>query len=90
MRAVSFQFINPTGWFFAFALVGAYSEVRGSVMVEGMILLGLVASIVTASAIVWSLGGSALSRALEGDRSRRIAGWALGAMLAASVAYLWI
>jgi hypothetical protein len=42
------------------------------------------------TAALWALGGTTLSRALEGDRARRVTGVALGVLLLASVAFLWV
>jgi threonine/homoserine/homoserine lactone efflux protein len=89
-RATAFQFINPKGWFFAFALVGAFAGSDGITIAEGFVTIGIVAIIVAATATGWAAGGSALSRRLHADRTRRIVGLALGVALAGSVAFLWI
>lgn len=91
IRAMTFQSINPKAWFFALALVGAASMGAGPPAIgEGLVLLAIVAVIVTATAAGWAWGGSALRRALQGDRARRVVGAALGMALAGSVALLWL
>lgn len=89
-RATAFQFINPKGWFFAFALVGAFVGSKGSAIVDGLTLIGIVTAVVTATAAGWAFGGSALRHALEGDRARRVVGAVLGVLLAGSVVFLWV
>jgi threonine/homoserine/homoserine lactone efflux protein len=86
-RATAFQFVNPKGWVFAFALVSGFVPAGVSGTVSG---IATVAIVVVATASLWALGGSALSRALDTDRARRVAGLALGALLLASVALLWV
>jgi threonine/homoserine/homoserine lactone efflux protein len=86
-RATAFQFVNPKGWVFAFALVGAFAPASGAGIILG---ITAVAVVVAATAALWALGGTTLSRALEGDRARRVTGVALGVLLLASVAFLWV
>jgi threonine/homoserine/homoserine lactone efflux protein len=88
-RAALFQFVNPKGWIFALALVSAFAPASGSGILVGITVL-TVSMVVAATAALWALGGTTLSRALEGDRARRAAGVALGALLLASVAFLWV
>ncbi len=89
LKATGFQFINPKGWFFALALAASMPSASEHVIIRGSIVLVVVAVVVGATATLWAAGGSALSRALEGARARRIAGIVLGAMLAGSVVFLW-
>ena len=46
--------------------------------------------VVIPSAALWAGGGDLLSRYLEGRRTRRIVGFGLAALLAATVVYVWI
>jgi threonine/homoserine/homoserine lactone efflux protein len=89
-RAAAFQFVNPKGWVFALALVSAFVTAGGTGIVTRVAPIAIVAVVVGVTATAWALGGTALRRALEGDRARRIAGAVLGALLLASVAFLWL
>ncbi len=90
LRGTAFQFINPKGWVFALALASVFASGGSTTLATGLIVLAVVASIVAATAAGWAVGGSALSRVLESDRSRRWAGIVLAVMLVASVAFLWV
>ena len=89
-RATVFQFINPKGWFFAFALVGAFVGSKGSAIVDGLTLIAIVTTVVTATAAGWAFGGSSLRHALEGERAGRVVGVVLGVVLVGSVGLLWV
>jgi len=88
-RATAFQFVNPKAWVFALALVSAFAPTSGSAVDAGIAVLA-VSIVVGATAALWAVGGTTLSHALEDDRARRAAGLALGALLMASVAFLWV
>lgn len=88
-RGAAFQVINPKGWFFAFAVVAGFASSSRTAFTDAL-CLGIIACVVGATAAGWALGGSALSRALATERSRRIAGVVLGLVLAASVVLLWV
>lgn len=87
-RAAGFQFVNPKAWIFVLALVSGYAA-DVSAGVVGIVLL-TVWIVVVATASLWALGGTTLSRALQGARARRVAGVTLGILLLASVAFVWI
>jgi threonine/homoserine/homoserine lactone efflux protein len=88
-RATAFQFVNPKGWIFAFAVAGAFPSAGGARVVDGLTLVAIVTIIVATTAATWAVGGAWLSRTLEGDRARRVAGIVLGVVLVASVVFLW-
>lgn len=88
-RAVAFQFVNPKAWVFVLALVGASSTSSGSWIGVGVTVL-VVSAIVAATAGLWALGGTTISRVVEGDRGRRWVGVALGLLLLVSVGLLWL
>jgi threonine/homoserine/homoserine lactone efflux protein len=90
-HAVAFQFVNPKAWIFALALVAAFASGSGpgSDAPATAITVGVVCLVVLVTAAAWSLGGDALRRWLEGERARRAAGFALGALLMVSVVLLW-
>jgi threonine/homoserine/homoserine lactone efflux protein len=89
VRATLFQFINPKAWVFALALVSAFASSANASSNVG-IVLGSVAIVVAAMALLWALGGTTLRRVLGTDRARRTAGVVLAVLLVASVALLWL
>jgi len=89
-QAAAFQFVNPKGWVFALAVVGAFAPTTGWTVSSVALLLALIAVVVTATACVWVVGGAALSRALDTERTRRAVGIGLAVLMIASIAFLWI
>jgi threonine/homoserine/homoserine lactone efflux protein len=88
-RAALFQFVNPKAWIFALALVSAYAPSGDAPIAVGAAIFA-VSVVIAATAALWALGGTTLHRALESERARRTAGPVLGALLLASVAFLWL
>ena len=89
-RAIAFQFVNPKGWIFAIAIVGAFLPPSLEPAIGGLEIASLVGAVVVATAVVWALGGAALNRLLRDDRSRRGVTAALAALMVGSVVLLWI
>jgi threonine/homoserine/homoserine lactone efflux protein len=89
-QAVVFQFVNPKGWIFVIALVGAFLPPDLPPMVGSALVAGIVAVVVVAAAAIWAFGGAALSSMLGDDRSRRSVTIVLAVLMVASVAFLWI
>jgi threonine/homoserine/homoserine lactone efflux protein len=88
-RATVFQFVNPKGWVFAFAVVSGFAPASGAGIVARITAFTVVPIIIAATAALWALGGTTVSGALEGERARRVAGVALGVLLLATVVFLW-
>lgn len=89
-QAVAFQFVNPKGWIFVIALVGAFLPPELPVILASVLVAGVVAVVVIVAAAIWALGGAALSSILGDDRSRRAVTVVLAVLMIASVAFLWI
>ncbi len=89
-QAVVFQFVNPKGWIFVIALVGAFLPPELAPPVASAFVAAIVAVVVVAAAAIWALGGAALSSILGDDRGRRIVTVVLAVLMVASVAFLWI
>ena len=85
-----FQFVNPKGWIFVIALVGAFLPPDMEPVAASALVATVVAVVVLAAAAVWALGGAALSSILGDDRSRRAVTVALAVLMVASVAFLWL
>jgi threonine/homoserine/homoserine lactone efflux protein len=90
VHAAAFQFANPKGWLFAFAAVGTFLP-RDLAPVPGALAVAATSAvIILATATVWAAGGAALSRMVDGGRTRRAVNVALAVLLAASVAFIWV
>ena len=90
LQAAAFQAINPKAWIFA---LGAMTTFRPTELpvVPGSIAVAITMTLVVIpSAAIWAAGGGVLSRFIAGARAGRIVSLVLAAMLAATVAYVWI
>jgi threonine/homoserine/homoserine lactone efflux protein len=89
--AVAFQFANPKGWLFALAAAGTFLPPGLTPLAGGLVLAGICATVILATAAVWAAGGAALGRLADGGGSRWTAvNVALALVLAASVAFIWV
>ena len=87
--AVFFQWVNPKALAFAAGLSAAY--VRPEHPLADALTLAALAAVITLSANgSWALAGAALGRALTTPRRMRIFNRAMGALLALSVAMLFV
>jgi threonine/homoserine/homoserine lactone efflux protein len=90
LQASAFQVINPKAWIFA---VGAITTFRptdlsgpGGAVVVALVMM----AVVLPSAAIWAAGGEAMGRLIVGHGAERVVGVAMGALLAATVALVWI
>jgi threonine/homoserine/homoserine lactone efflux protein len=89
-HAVAFQWVNPKAWVFTIAAVGTFLS-SSLPWVAGVALLTLtIAIVVVASSAIWAVGGAAIGRLVDDERSRRAVGVVLASLLVASVASIWI
>jgi threonine/homoserine/homoserine lactone efflux protein len=89
LQAAAFQAINPKAWIFALGAITTFRP-RDLPITAGSILVALTMIIVVIpTAALWAGGGGVLSRFVSG-RANRIVSLGLAAMLAATVAYVWI
>lgn len=90
LQAATFQAINPKAWIFALGAVTTFRPTDLPAM-TGSILVALTMMIVVIpTAALWAGGGGVLSRFIDGGRAHRIVSLGLAALLAATVAYVWI
>jgi len=85
-RGAMFQFVNPKSWAFSIVVVGTFAPESALGVAT---LLAIIGTVVLATALVWAVGGSALSRTLTTERSRRTVGVVLALALVASIVVLW-
>jgi threonine/homoserine/homoserine lactone efflux protein len=89
LQAAAFQAINPKAWIFALGAITTFRP-RDLPITAGSILVALTMIIVVIpTAALWAGGGGVLSRFVSG-RANRTVSLGLAAMLAATVAYVWI
>jgi hypothetical protein len=53
-------------------------------------VLAILMVVVVGSSSIWAVGGAALGRVVDDERTRRVISIGLSALLVASVALLWI
>jgi threonine/homoserine/homoserine lactone efflux protein len=90
VQAATFQLINPKAWTFA---LGAITTFRPAALpiVTGSIAVSLtMMAVIVPTALAWAVAVGAISRLLVGERSRRLVSLALAAVVAATVALVWL
>ncbi len=90
LGAVGFQFANPKGWLFALAAAGTFLPPGLTPLAAGLAVAGTCAVVILGTAAVWAAGGAALHRVADDGRVQRVVNVALAAVLAASVAFIWV
>jgi threonine/homoserine/homoserine lactone efflux protein len=90
LGAVAFQFANPKGWLFALAAAGTFLPPGLTPVAGGVVVAATCATVILGTAAVWAAGGAAVGRLTDGGRTRRAVNVALGLVLAASVAFIWV
>jgi threonine/homoserine/homoserine lactone efflux protein len=90
LGAVGFQFANPKGWLFALAAAGAFLPPGLAPVAGGLVVAATCATVILGTATVWAAGGAAVGRLTDGGRTQRAVNLTLAAVLAASVAFIWV
>jgi threonine/homoserine/homoserine lactone efflux protein len=90
LGGAAFQFANPKAWLFALAAVGTFQPPGLAPVAAALTVAALCAVVILATAAVWAAGGAALTRVADDPGSRRAVAIALGLVLAASVAFIWV
>ena len=89
-EAVAFQCVNPKAWIFAVAAVGTFLPSELHRLVGVVLLTGTLMVVVMGSSSIWAVGGAALGRVVDDERTRRAVSIALAILLVASVALIWV
>jgi threonine/homoserine/homoserine lactone efflux protein len=90
MSVVQAEAINPKGWIFALGAIAAFRPADLPVVPGSLLVAATMTAIVIPTAALWVAAGSWLGRLLEGERSRRVVGLVLAALLAVSVVAIWL
>jgi len=89
VQAAAFQAINPKGWIFALGAIAAFRPANLPVVPGSLLAAATMTAIVIPTAALWAAAGGWLGRLLDGERSRRVVGLGLAALLAGSVVGIW-
>ena len=89
-QAIAFQCVNPKAWIFAIAAVGTFLPAALPWIVGVLVLTAMLMVVVVGSSSIWAVGGAALGRVVDDERTRRVISIGLASLLVASVALLWI
>lgn len=89
-QALAFQYVNPKAWVFILAAVTTFRPEALPIMLGNLVMAGVIMLVVLSSATSWAAGGTLISRFVTSDRATRVLGLALGALLAATVVYIWL
>jgi threonine/homoserine/homoserine lactone efflux protein len=90
LGAVGFQFANPKGWLFALAAAGTFLPPGLAPVAGGLVVAATCATVILGTATVWAAGGAAVGRLTDGGRTQRAVNLTLAAVLAVSVAFIWV
>lgn len=91
LQAAGFQWVNPKAWMMSVSAFAAYAAGGGVSPLAQALFFGAVFGGCAVPAIsVWALFGSAIGRLLKSNRALRTFNGAMGALLAASVALLFV
>ena len=90
LQAIAFQCVNPKAWIFAIAAVGTFLPAALPWIVGVLVLTTTLMVVVVGSSSIWAVGGAALGRVVDDERTRRVISIGLASLLVASVALLWI
>jgi threonine/homoserine/homoserine lactone efflux protein len=89
VQATVFQAINPKAWIFALGAIAAFRPADLPVVPGSLVVAVTMTAIVIPTAALWAAAGGWLGCLLEGERSRRLVGLGLAALLAVSVVGMW-
>lgn len=89
-RLFLFQWLNPKEWLVAIGAASTFRPDQTGAALAALQMGGLFASAAFPAGVLWLLAGAALARLLaDAGRARRF-NLAMGAILALSVAFVWI
>lgn len=89
-QAIAFQGVNPKAWIFALAAVTTFRPASLPVVSGSLLVAATMMVVIVVTASLWAAGGTAIGALASGPRAHRLMGGAMGLLLAASVATIWI
>lgn len=89
-QAAVFQVINPKAWIFAVGAITTFRPAGVSMAAGSVLVAATMMVVVVPTAAVWAGGGRLLSPLMTNPRAHRIASLILAALLAGTVAFVWV
>ena len=90
LQAAAFQAINPKAWIFALGAITTFRPSDLSILAGSMLVALTMMIVVMPTAAIWAGGGGFLGRLINGAGTVRIVNLGLAALLAGTVAYVWV
>ena len=90
LQASAFQVINPKAWIFALGAITTFRPADLSGPGGAVVVALVMMAVILPSASIWAAGGEAMGRLIVGHGAERVVGLAMGALLAATVALVWV
>ena len=90
LQAAVFQAINPKAWIFALGAITTFRPTDLPIMAGSILVAFTMMIVVVLTAALWAGAGGVLSRFVSGERALRIVSLGLAALLAVTVAYVWV
>ena len=90
VEAATFQLINPKAWVFAIGAITTFRPTGLPIATGSVLVAAVMVLVIVPTGALWAIGGGALSRLLAGERARRIVSVVLAALVALTVAWVWL
>lgn len=90
VAAATFQALNPKAWIFALGAVTTFAPSALPPATAGLVVAATMMLVIVPSALVWAVAGGALAGLMERDPWRTLVPPALGLLLVATVATVWL
>lgn len=89
-QAVAFQAVNPKAWIFALGAVTTFRPPGLDGVAGSLAVVAVMASVIIPAAALWVVAGEAIGHLLTDGRRGRIVRGAMGVIVAATVASVWL
>lgn len=89
-RAATFQLINPKAWIFALGAITTFRPTELPAFAGSLAVAATMMVVIVPTAALWAAAGGAINRLLADDRQQRLVSLILAALVAATVASVWI
>jgi threonine/homoserine/homoserine lactone efflux protein len=89
-EAVAFQLVNPKAWIFALGAVTSFRPTDLPPIPATLAVAAVMMAVILPSAGLWVVFGDGLGRLLSTERTRRLVNLVLAALVAATIALVWV
>lgn len=89
-EAALFQWVNPKGWLAAASALAAFTGGAGTWLRDTLVVAGVFFVLIFVATSVWCLFGAGIGRLLTSRRARSAFNAAMGLLVAASIALLYL